>query len=190
LLKENRVNDDPFPDPKESTSDFLWEVHKYMNEYIRFADTKAAFIAAAATALIGSLVASSLFDSSFRTSPCLWSKLQWMGIVSLLLLIVSLGFSIAAIRSRLWNKTSVGYIFWGSIAGHGSMLQFTRAVHELSLLGMTNAISDHLFVLSSIAKRKYGYVDWALSVGVAGGALAGIVLFVQHATRAAVEMHS
>jgi hypothetical protein len=55
---------------------------------------------------------------------------------------------------------------------------------------MTNAISDHLFVLSSIAKRKYAYVDCSLSVGVAGGALAGIVLFLQHAISAAGVMHS
>jgi hypothetical protein len=190
LLKENRVENDLRPDPNESRSDFLWEVHKYTNEYIRFADTKAAFIAGISAALIGSLVASPLFDSIFLSTPCLWSKLQWTGIAALLLLAVSLVLSIAAIRPRLWNKTSVGYIFWGSIAGHGSMLQFTRAVHELSQLGMTNAISDHLFVLSSIAKRKYAYVDWALSVGVAGGALAGIVLFVQHATHVAAATHS
>lgn len=184
------MNDNPFPDPNESTSNFLWEVHKYTNEYIRFADTKAAFIAGASAALIGAMVASSLFDAMFLTTPCLWSKLQWMGIVALLLLAASLVLSVAAIRPRLWNKTDIGYIFWGSIAGHGSMLQFTRSVHELSLKGMSNAISDHLFVLSFIAKRKYAYVDWALSVGVAGGALACTVLFVQHATRAAVAVHS
>jgi hypothetical protein len=184
------VSEDEVREFDPGTSAFLWEVHRYTNEYIRFADTKAAFIAGTSAALIGSLVASSLFDATFRSTPCLWSGLQWTGLVSLLLLVVSLGLSIAAIRPRLWNKTSVGYIFWGSIAGHKSMLQFTRAVHELSLLGMTNAVSDHLFVLSSIAKRKYAYVDWALSVGVAGGALAGIVLFVQHATHAAVAAHS
>ncbi len=183
------MNDDRCLDTNESTSNFLWEVHKYTNEYIRFADTKAGFIAGAATALIGGLIASSLFDSILLARPRLWSNLQWLGFASLLLLVVSLGLSVAAIQPRLWNKTSVGFIFWGSIAGHGSMLQFTRAIHDLSLLGKTSAISDHLFILSSIAKRKYAFVGWAFSVGVAGGALAGLVLFVQHAAHVAVATH-
>jgi hypothetical protein len=36
-------------DPDLNTTEFLWEVHRYVNEYIRFADTKAAFIAGATT---------------------------------------------------------------------------------------------------------------------------------------------
>lgn len=165
------------------TSDFLWEVHRYTNEYIRFADTKAAFIAGASTALIGSLVASSLFDACFRTSPCLWSKLQWVGVLGVLFLGASLALSIAAIRPRLWNKTTVGFIFWGSISGHGTARHFTHAVQELPARARSYAISDHLFALAAIAKRKYAFVDYALSAGVIGGFLTGTVLFLQHAWR-------
>lgn len=170
-------------EPDTETSAFLWEVHRYTNEYIRFADTKAAFIAGASTALIGSLVTSSIFDSCFRSTPYLWSKLQWTGVFGLLLLAASLALSITAIRPRLWNKTSVGFIFWGSIVGHRTALQFTEEVRGLSARDRAVAISDHLFVLATIARRKYAYVDWALFAGVAGGALAGAVLFIQHARR-------
>lgn len=52
----------------DAASTLLWDLHSYTNEYIRFADTKAAFIATACTALIGSLVASSTFDSCCRRS--------------------------------------------------------------------------------------------------------------------------
>jgi hypothetical protein len=45
------------------------------------------------------------------------------------------------------------------------------------------AVSDHLFVLAGIAKRKYAYVDYALYAGVAGGVLTCVVLFVQHALK-------
>jgi len=62
----------------------------YTNEYIRFADTKAGFIAGVSAALVGSLVASSLFDSCFRSSLCQWSKLQWAGIIGLLSLLARL----------------------------------------------------------------------------------------------------
>jgi hypothetical protein len=177
------VNEHSGPRPDAEASDFLWEVHRYTNEYIRFADTKAAFIAGASTALVGSLVASSLFDSCFRTTPFQWSKLQWAGVAGLLLLAASLALSIAAIRPRLWNKTSVGFIFWGSITGHRSAQEFAREVRGLSARDRAAAISDHLFMLASIAKRKYAFVDRALLIGVAGGTLAGIVLFIQHALK-------
>lgn len=168
-------------EPDAGTSEFLWEVHRYTNEYIRFADTKAAFIAGVSTALIGSLVASSLFDSCFRTSLCQWSKLQCTGLVGLLLLSASVTLSVAAIRPRLWNPTSVGFIFWGSISGHGTASRYSHAVERLTPQEKSAAISNHLFVLAGIANRKYAYVDYALFAGAAGGALTGVVLFAQHA---------
>lgn len=167
----------------DSTNDFLWEVHKYTNEYIRFADTKAAFTAGASTALIGSLVASSLFDSAFCTAPCHWSKLQWMGMVALILLALSIGLSVAAIRPRLWNNRSVGFIFWGSIVGHETARNFAHAVQGLTRQEMMNSISEHLFVIATIAKRKYAYVDRSIYAGVAGGVIAAVVLFAQHALK-------
>jgi hypothetical protein len=170
-------------EPDTGASDFLWEVHHYTNEYIRFADTKAAFIAGTATALIGSLFASSVFDSCFRTVPCLWSKTQWVGILGLLLLAISLTLSIVAIRPRLWNPTSVGFVFWDSITGHGTARHFTQEVHKLSDTERSAAVSNHLFVLATIAKRKYSFVDYALCTWFVGGILAGVVLFLQHAWR-------
>jgi hypothetical protein len=177
------MNEDNIMECETDNSDFLWEVHRYTNEYIRFADTKAAFIAGVSTALIGSLVGSSLFDSCFRTTLCLWSKLQILGAVGLILLATSLALSIAAIRPRLWNNTSVGFIFWGSIIGHGSARHFAQALHGLSAKERSIAISDHLFVLAFIANRKFAYVDRALYAGVIGGAVTGAVLFMQHAWR-------
>jgi hypothetical protein len=167
----------------ESTNDFLWEVHKYTNEYIRFADTKAAFVAGVSTALIGSLVESSLFDSAFCVAPCHWSKLQWVGILAIVLLALSIGLNIAAIRPRLWNNRTVGFIFWGSICGHETAHAFTHAVRGLTTDEMTKSLSEHLFILASIAKRKFEYVDRSIYAGVAGGVLASIVLFAKHATK-------
>ena len=177
------MSDDGSQDPVAETGKFLWEVHRYTNEYIRFADTKAAFIAGVSTALIGGLVGSSLFDSCFRTKLCLWTGIQWAGVFGLFSLVASLGLSVAAIRPRLWNNASVGFIFWGSIKGHRTARNFTHAVQGLSTLERTAAISDHLFVLAGIADRKYAYVDRALFAGVIGGALTGTVLFMQHAWR-------
>jgi hypothetical protein len=56
-------------DDANSLEDFLWQVHEYTNEYIRFADTKAAFIVAASTALIGTSISSLILDSFLRKAP-------------------------------------------------------------------------------------------------------------------------
>jgi hypothetical protein len=165
----------------DSTDRFLWDIHKYTNDYIRFADTKAAFVAAASTALIGALVGSSALDSCFRAIPGTW--LQWGAMAGLLLLAASLVLSVLAIRPRLWNHSSVGYIFWESIKGHKTARAFSQAVSELPASGRTTATSDHLFMLASVATRKYGYVKWAIHAGIAGGLLAGVVLFMRHALK-------
>jgi hypothetical protein len=47
----------------------------------------------------------------------------------------------------------------------------------------TTAISDHLFMLAAVARRKYAYVKLAIYTGTPGAALAGIALFMQHALR-------
>ena len=43
--------------PVLDLQDFLWKTHSYMNDYIRFADTKAAVVIALSTALLGGLIA-------------------------------------------------------------------------------------------------------------------------------------
>jgi hypothetical protein len=165
----------------EATDKFLWDVHKYTNDYIRFADTKAAFVAAASTALIGTLVSSTVLDSCFRVTPCAWSKVQWLAMVGLLLLAASLSLAVNAIRPRLWNSTSVGYIFWESVAGHRTAKAFSEAVSNLTATERMKATSEHLFALAAVAKRKYDFVKLAIYAGIPGGLLAGIALFMRHA---------
>jgi hypothetical protein len=165
----------------EVTDKFLWDVHKYTNDYIRFADTKAAFVAAASTALIGTLVGSSVLDSCFRINVFSWPATKWVGFIGLLFLSASLCLSVNAIRPRLWNSTSAGYIFWESVAGHGTAQAFSHAVGDLTATERTTATSDHLFQLAIIAKRKYEFVKLAIYSGMPGGVLAGIALFMRHA---------
>lgn len=173
------LENNPTFDPQ--TVDFVWDVHKYTNDYIRFADTKAAFTAGASTALIGSLVASSIFDSFIRNGMRHWSFLQWTSLIGLLLLSTAVVLSIAAIRPRLWADVPIGFIYWGSIVRHGSAHRFAKEVHALTDGDRFEAVSQHLFTLASIAKRKYDFVDRAIFCGVFGGMLAGFALFLQHA---------
>ena len=169
--------------PDRETSDFLWEVHRYTNEYIRFADTKAAFVAAASTALIGTSISSSILDSLLRRASSVWSGPQWLAGFGLLLLSISVVLSVMAIRPRLWNKTPIGFIFWDGIVGHQSAANFSQAIHKTTAHERTSAIAEHLFVLAAIAKRKYAYVNYAVWAAIVGGVLTAIALFLQHTLR-------
>lgn len=167
-------------DGANSLEDFLWQVHEYSNEYIRFADTKAAFIAAATSALIGASISSSVLDSFLLKAPSVWYWSQWLAAIGLLLLSLSTFFSLVVVWPRLWNKTSVGFIFWEAITGHQSAANFSQAIHKTTGQERTTSIAEHLFILGSVARRKYLYAKYALWLGVPGGGLTAIALFLQH----------
>jgi hypothetical protein len=168
------------PDPKES---FLWDVHKYTNEYIRFADTKAAFMAGVDAALIGTAVSSSLYDSCLRQTPCHWSAAVWLGISGIIPLGLSIAFCVSTIVPRLWHNVIHGFIYWDSVLAHGSPKQFIQAYDALSPESMTHELANHVYVLASIAKKKYGFVRRAVWSGVVGGVLTGAAVWLQHALK-------
>lgn len=167
----------------EGKLDFLWEVHKYTNEYIHFADTKAAFIAGVDAALIGTAVSTSLFDSCFRQTPCHWPVAVWLGIVGVILLALSIGFCVSTIIPRLRHNATHGFIYWDSIVAHGSPQTFREAFVALSSDGILAELANHIFVLGTISKRKYRFVREAVRSCVVGCVLTGIAVWLQHALK-------
>ncbi len=173
----------PFGSNDDRQVGYLWEVHKYTNEYIRFADTKAAFIAGVDAALIGTAVSASLFDSCLRQTPCHWSVALWLGIAGVIPLGLSIAFCVSAITPRLWHNATHGFIYWDSVVAHGSPKNFGHAFAALSSDGMTSELTNHIYVLGSIAKEKYGFVRKAVWSGVVGSVFTGIAVWLQHALK-------
>lgn len=171
------------PDDTELNGEpFLWDVHKYTNEYIRFADTKAAFIAGVDAALIGTAV-SLLFDSCMHLAPYHWSPIIWMGIVGIVLLSVSIGFCVSTIVPRLGHNVVKGFIYWDSVLAHGSAKQFILAYDATTPDSRRHEIANHIYVLASIAKRKYGFVRLAVQFGAVGCVLTAAAVWLQHALK-------
>ena len=165
----------------ESPEKFVWDVHKYTNDYIRFADTKAAFVAASATALMGALVSSTLFDHCFARPLRNLSALQWAGFVGLGFLAASLVLAVSVVSPRLTrHKAGVGFIFWESVAEYENHRRFSKALGTSTAIERTTAASDHLFMLATIAKSKYHRARSAIYVGMVGGVVTGVVLFIRH----------
>jgi hypothetical protein len=102
----------------------MFQIHQRLHPVC---GTKAAFVAAASTPLIGTLVGSTVLDSCFRVTPCAWSKVQCLPDGR----IAAAGCIPVRSRERSTtlplSSTSVGYIFWESVAGHGTAEAFSWA---------------------------------------------------------------
>ena len=167
-------------DAPNNRIDFLWKVHSYTNDYIRFADSKAAFVATAVTGLIAALVASHVFDALNRLPFGAWPFRSWIGFGALCLLVLSFAFALVAIRPRLHSVVGKGFIYWRSIEKHGNDMKFASSVMSLIPDAIELNVSRHLFELARICSRKYFWTNLAMIIGVVGGALAGDAILLSH----------
>ncbi|MCY2926387.1 MAG: hypothetical protein NT031_13295 [Planctomycetota bacterium] len=65
------------PDDGKPALEFAWNTHRYLNEYIRFADAKAGVVIAVCSALVASLYAGKVYSFLMKTAPAGWG---WYGL--------------------------------------------------------------------------------------------------------------
>jgi len=170
----------------EQTKDrveFLWKVHSYTNDYIKFADTKAAFIITAVGGLIAALVSTGIFDNLHRLSIGNWSAICWFALASMALLVASFVFSLAVITPRLHSSTKLGLIFWNHIKRHGDSNRFTKSINSQSAEQIESEVSRHVYDLAAVCSTKYRWIKIAIYTSIPGGILAGIAVFASHVTK-------
>jgi hypothetical protein len=160
--------------------DFLWRIHAYTNDYIRFADTKAGFVAGAVLAVIGALVASHPFDSLSQSPLTQLPYRVWFSASVLAVLVVSFTCALLAIRPRVKSAMPRGFIFWVSVVEHGSDMAYASECKKLSVDEMELNVSRHIYALAAICKRKYFWTNLSIMIGSAGGLLAGAVILTIH----------
>ena len=103
----------------ESTKqDFLWHVHGYINDYIRFGDTKAAFAGTVASGLLAALYGSQFRIQILQVPYREWPVASWLAVAAAVFLGFSSVLALWTVRPRLRSSQSKGFIFWGSIAAH------------------------------------------------------------------------
>ena len=181
--------------------EFLWKTHSYTNDYIRFADTKAAIIIALSSALLGSLLTIKahyfLAPSRFNLIDPSW-KGSWLGIgalVAFAFLAAAWVQAMLAIAPRLTTfafpgflashvpflanvlgkkspPLSPGLIYWGNILAHGTEDAFWAAISTPTQSQLAEALARHLFVLASISHRKFIAVDRSILFAAIGGIVA------------------
>lgn len=148
---------------------FLWNVHSYLNEYIRFADTKAAIVITWTSALMGALAADG-FHKKFALTT--YGGLCFAGFA---LLVLAFGCAFAAIIPRPRTTQLPGLIFWRSILAHKSKGDFIAELKKQTSETMADQVAGHLFDLSHVSDRKFWWVDKAIVSALLGSVLSGVM---------------
>ena len=140
---------------QQARVDFLWNVHSYTNEYIRFADTKAALTVAWATALLGVLYAERVHavpnpETGFWVTSLLAAAALCAGFVlSVWSILPRLLCNPIARSSPKNTKTiatkSVGLIYWGDVLSLNDAVTYQLNVSKLddeNFVGVRVTVND------------------------------------------------
>ncbi len=160
--------------------DYLWHVHEYINEYIRFGDAKAAFAGTIASGLLAALY-TSLAHSQFLQLPHdRWSTSTWLAIGAAIFLGTSVVLALWTVRPRLQSTQSRGFIFWGNIANHKNIEDLQSSFYSQSEQNLNDHLLRHLFDLSKkICVPKYRSTSLCVAALCLGAFLAGVALTLQ-----------
>lgn len=169
----------------ESVDSFLWNVHSYLCDFIKFADVKAAALVGWNAALIRLAVA--------IDSPNLGgSDLSLTAYLALMLIAVATLSAIAAmlvifprLRSDDSGKESTSdvpkdrFIFFGTIAalGRDAYIANTNAKSTHGI-----AVANHNFDLALVANAKYRILKFVVRATVIGTLLYGLT-YATHSMR-------
>lgn len=138
---------------QESEHAFLLHVHTYINDYIRFADTKAVFILGATGGIMVWLL--SKIDSIPADGP------MWPTAILLipgLPLGFSFTFAMQCVFPRLGSSKRKGLVFWESIYNTGRE-QYLVQVQSLVDTETRREIAEHTWDLAQVALKKYSNVS-------------------------------
>lgn len=165
------------PKDAETSRGFLWNVHLYINEYIRFADMKAELVIVWDTAVIGGLLAvkfPTLFD--YKTA------LGIGAMVAFGLMVLSFMVATYVVIPRLPRAPGRGYVFWGNILEHKTRDEFVASFKNAPQTVVDDEVTAHLFDLSKVSDKKYYWVWWCIVLASVGSLACG-GLYIENALR-------
>lgn len=162
--------DSPSTDDFGRHWNFLANEQRYLSEYIRFADQKAAFIFAFSLASMGFLHKMGAYKELF-SDPITWAKTSLLcaGSSSLLLIAATLSFSV--LLPRLRSSKKMGLVFWENVAMHKTPDTYSGALFAASSQTLLSEMAEHCFYLCLICLRKYNVIRVAVWVAPAGALL-------------------
>lgn len=173
----------PSSDPKmdeAAKQEFLWHTHQYLSEYARFGDTKAGFAGAIAVALLGALFSVKAHIAMLQQSFGQWTLPTWLAAMGETFLCGSVALAVWTVLPRLGSSQSKGFVYWNSIAAHGSVDLLQTSFHSQSAHTLNDHLLHHVFDISSkVCIPKYRSVSLCILALSIGGVLAAAALVLQ-----------
>jgi hypothetical protein len=167
--------------------DFLWKVHEYTNEYIRFADPKARWVAAFAAALIGVLYAAKVQDAwtsaVFQNAGKGAIAKAIVAAAAFALLGVSVILSAWSMIPRLWARYAAGtvarvavnqesknkavrqgFLFFEEVIKYADESAYFDAIQNAKPPEFNRVVAKHVYALAGVASHKHRWATCAFYV--------------------------
>lgn len=126
--------------------DFAKHHNSYLNDYIKFADAKALVIIT-----INGLVIRILFD--YLTNNLVATK-YFFTLISCVLLLSAIFFSVLVVYPRTSAKNSKGLIFWENVSSMDKE-EYLKEVKEIKEEDLLEKVIEQNYFLSKTATMKY-----------------------------------
>jgi hypothetical protein len=160
----------------EFMEEYLWHVNQYINEHVRFSDTKAGSVIVLAGAMLSLLYGAGVQRSFASTPIAAWTVASMGAALAYLALGASVLSAAWSIRPRLVRVHTTGFIFWESVLAHGSADAFVRALNTLSRKQLLDHLSAQIYHVSLVCSRKFVWVARSIQLCLLGALLAAMVL--------------
>ncbi|HET7229091.1 MAG TPA: Pycsar system effector family protein [Longimicrobium sp.] len=170
LLRTASVEEDEFME------EYLWHVNQYLNEHVRFSDTKAGSVIVLAGAMLSLLYGGGMHRTFAAVPISEWTLRTVAALVTYVLLGGSVLTASWSMRPRMARGVPKGFVFWESILAHGSAAQFVRELNKRSRQELLDHLALQLFAVSGICSTKFRWVGRAVMLCMTGALLAAVVL--------------
>ena len=170
LLRTASVEEDEFME------EYLWHVNAYLNEHVRFSDTKAGSVIVLAGAMLSLLYGGGLHRTFAQAPIGEWGIRSVAALVTYLLLGTAVMAAAWSMRPRMARNFPKGYVFWESILAHGSAAKFVLDLNRRTRQELLDHLAIQLYAVSGICSTKFRWVGRSVALCLTGALLAAVVL--------------
>lgn len=160
--------------PENVRAEFAWNAHSYVNEYIRFADTKAQLVIGWVSAMVAALAAAG-YNRHFS-----WTFVGVISVTGISLLLCAFIFAFLTVFPRLSTERPRGFLFWRSISHFRCKEDFVAQVKTCTTEKLNDELYGHLFEVSRVCDAKYWWVRLSIAFAFVGSLVSGVAFLMQN----------
>lgn len=155
----------PPPIDEEPATETLWRVYAAINEWIRFADTKAGAILAADVFLVAESVGQLKDDDGKFLKWAFYTPDALCVLIGILFLVISAALALNCIRprTRVPKNSPRSLLYFGHIAEFKTPTDYATTARTIDRRDTAyDEISHQVWINSRVARSKHQFVAWSV----------------------------